>query len=116
MADNNIITLDIYEDEDMEVLKRTATAHYRKIGYGTMRKIVQMAEAQGMDGTDPRAAKILTDYYGAVDRILQRVFPDVTPEEWDCVPQDEINRVIPLIVKYMQTDVASIPTAGDEKN
>lgn len=116
MTDNNIITLDIYEDEDMEVLKRTATAHYRKIGYGTVRKIVRIAEAQHMDATDPEAAEIIADYYGAVDRVLQRVFPDVTPEEWDCIPQEDINRVIPQIINQMRKDVSSIPTTGDEKN
>ena len=115
MADNNIITLDIYEDEDMEVLKRTATAHYAKIGYGTMRKIVRIVEAKD-DPTSPKSAEIVSDYYAAVDRILRRVFPDVTPEEWDCVPQEDINEVIPKIIASMRKDVGSIPTSGDEKN
>ena len=116
MADNNIITLDIYEDEDMEVLKRTATAHYRKIGYGTIRKIVRVAEAQHMDAHDPATAESISDYYGAVDRVLHRVFPDITEEEWDCIPQEDINRVIPQIIQQMQKDVSSIPTTGNEKN
>ena len=116
MTDNNIITLDIYEDEDMEVLKRTATAHYRKIGYGTVRNIVRIAEAQQMDETDPKAAEIIADYYGAVDRVLHRVFPDITREEWYCIPEEDISKVIPRIISQMRKDVSSIPTTGDEKN
>ena len=111
----SIITLDIYEDEDMEVLKRTATAQYVKIGYGTIRKIIRIVEAQDK-ANDPKAAQIIADYYDSIDRVLRRVFPDVTPEEWDCVPQEEINKVIPKIIAAMQKDVGRIPTTGDEKN
>ena len=115
MADNNILTLDIYEDEDLEVLKRTAVGLKTRISFGTIRKLAQLFEAA--DAND--SAAVLAAVGGSWNRvthILEKAFPDITEDEWDCVAVGEVVKVLLQIMSSMSDSVHRIPTSGDEKN
>ena len=64
-----IITLDIYEDEDFEVLKRTATAKNRKIGYGLIMKLVELMDFKGVeDLNNEEALPVVLSSYRSITR------------------------------------------------
>lgn len=115
MANKNILQLDIYEDEDLEVLKRTATGLTTRISFGTIRKLAQLFEAA--DAND--SAAVLAAVGGSWQRvihILEKAFPDITEEEWDCVAVADVVKVLLQIMTSMSSAVKAIPTSGDEKN
>lgn len=112
-----IITLDIYEDEDFEVLKRTATAKNRKIGYGLIMKLVELMDFKGVeDLNNEEALPVVLSSYRSINKVLRRVFPDVTDDEWDCVTREDVMKAVGQIIAYMGSEVATIPTTGDPKN
>lgn len=111
-----IITLDIYENEDLEVLKRTATGATCSLSFGTVRKLMNLFTIDTAKDDSADIMATVAASWESVQSILGRMFPDITPEEWDCVALEDVVAVVLQVVKAVGKQVVSIPTSGTEKN
>ena len=111
-----IIKLDIYENEDLEVLKRTATGATRSLSFGTVRKLMNLFTIDAAKDDSAEIMATVAASWESVQSILGRMFPDITPEEWDCVALEDVVAVVLQVVKAVGKQVVSIPTSGTEKN
>ena len=106
------IKLTIY-NEDMETVKKECTANMVKVPFGLIRKLMNLFNVENLQDTTQILDIIMTSWEDVI-KLLGRIFPDVTEEEWDYVDTSELMRVILSLVKYVFAEMVKIPT--DPKN
>ena len=106
------IKLTIY-NEDMETVKKECTANMVKVPFGLVRKLMNLFKVENLQDTTQILDIIMTSWEDVI-KLLGRIFPDVTEEEWDDVDTSELMRVILSLVKYVFAEMVKIPT--DPKN
>lgn len=106
------IKLTIY-NEDMETVKKECTANMVKVPFGLIRKLMNLFKVENLQDTTQILEIIMTSWED-VTKLLWRIFPDVTEEEWDYVDTSELMRVILSLIKYVFAEMVKIPT--DPKN
>ena len=106
------IKLTIY-NEDMETVKKECTANMVKVPFGLVRKLMNLFNVENLQDTTQILDIIMTSWEDVI-KLLGRIFPDVTEEEWDYVDTSELMRVILSLVKYVFAEMVKIPT--DQKN
>ena len=106
------IKLTIY-NEDMETVKKECTANMVKVPFGLVRKLMNLFKVENLQDTTQILDIIMTSWEDVI-KLLGRIFPDVTEEEWDYVDTSELMRVILSLVKYVFAEMVKIPT--DPKN
>ena len=106
------IKLTIY-NEDMETVKKECTANMVKVPFGLVRKLMNLFKVENLQDTTQILDIIMTSWED-VTKLLGRIFPDVTEEEWDYVDTSELMRVILSLIKYVFAEMVKIPT--DPKN
>ena len=106
------IKLTIY-NEDMETVKKECTANMVKVPFGLVRKLMNLFKVENLQDTTQILDIIMTSWEDVI-KLLGRIFPDVTEEEWDYVDTSELMRVILSLVKYVCAEMVKIPT--DPKN
>ena len=106
------IKLTIY-NEDMETVKKECTANMVKVPFGLVRKLMNLFNVENLQDTTQILDIIMTSWEDVI-KLLGRIFPDVTEEEWDYVDTSELMRVILSLVKYVFAEMVKIPT--DPKN
>lgn len=106
------ITLKVYE-EDMITVKKKCTAEMVKIPFGTIRKLMQLFNVDSASDTSA-IMNIVMGSWTSVISILDRIFPDITEEDWDTVDTKELIQVIYQLLKNVAAEFMSIPT--DPKN
>lgn len=106
------IKLTIY-NEDMETVKKECTANMVKVPFGLIRKLMNLFKVENLQDTTQILDIIMTSWED-VTKLLWRIFPDVTEEEWDYVDTSELMRVILSLIKYVFAEMVKIPT--DPKN
>ena len=106
------IKLTIY-NEDMETVKKECTANMVKVPFGLIRKLMNLFKVENLQDTTQILDIIMTSWEDVI-KLLGRIFPDVTEEEWDYVDTSELMRVILSLVKYVFAEMVKIPT--DPKN
>ena len=106
------IKLTIY-NEDMETVKKKCTANMVKVPFGLIRKLMNLFKVENLQDTTQILEIIMTSWED-VTKLLWRIFPDVTEEEWDYVDTSELMRVILSLIKYVFAEMVKIPT--DPKN
>ena len=106
------IKLTIY-NEDMETVKKECTANMVKVPFGLIRKLMNLFKVENLQDTTQILDIIMTSWEDVI-KLLGRIFPDVTEEEWDYVDTSELRRVILSLVKYVFAEMVKIPT--DPKN
>ena len=106
------IKLTIY-NEDMETVKKECTANMVKVPFGLVRKLMNLFKVENLQDTTQILDIIMTSWEDVI-KLLGRIFPDVTEEEWDYVDTSELMRVILSLVRYVFAEMVKIPT--DPKN
>ena len=106
------IKLTIY-NEDMETVKKECTANMVKVPFGLIRKLMNLFKVENLQDTTQILDIIMTSWKDVI-KLLGRIFPDVTEEEWDYVDTSELMSVILSLVKYVFAEMVKIPT--DPKN
>ena len=106
------IKLTIY-NEDMETVKKECTANMVKVPFGLVRKLMNLFKVENLQDTTQILDIIMTSWEDVI-KLLGRIFPDVTEEEWDYVDTSELMRVILSLVKYVFAEMVKIAT--DPKN
>ena len=106
------IKLTIY-NEDMETVKKECAANMVKVPFGLIRKLMNLFKVENLQDTTQILDIIMTSWEDVI-KLLGRIFPDVTEEEWDYVDTSELMRVILSLVKYVFAEMVKIPT--DPKN
>lgn len=116
MADNTVLTLSIYEDEDMTVIRETKAGMLRKIPFGVVRDIAALFD---LDKDQADTAKILatiTTAWKDVTHILDRVFPGMTEDDWNHVDTEEVIRVLYTIIQEAMKSLLKVPVKNSEGN
>ena len=106
------IKINVYE-EDMKTVKKEVSAELIEIPFGTIRKFMDLFDVENLEDTT-KILTIVAKSWKDVVRILNRVFPDMTEEDWDGVSTKELLQVIIKVLKFAFADILKIPT--DEKN
>lgn len=106
------IKLTVYE-ADMETVKKECTANMVKVPFGLIRKLMKLFNVEKLDDTTQILNTIMNSWED-VTGLLDRIFPDVSAEDWDCVDTKELVKVIYSLVKYTFKEMLNIPT--DPKN
>ena len=81
------IKLTIY-NEDMETVKKECTANMVKVPFGLVRKLMNLFKVENLQDTTQILDIIMTSWEDVI-KLLGRIFPDVTEEEWDYVDTSE---------------------------
>lgn len=106
------ITLKVYE-EDMATVKKECKAEMVKIPFGTIRKLMQLFNVDNIDDTSAIMGIVMTSWTNVIS-ILDKVFPEVSEEDWDTVDTKELIQVVYQLLKNVAVEFMSIPT--DPKN
>lgn len=105
MAD---IRLNIYED-DMSTVAEVVEANLIKISFGTVRKLMGLFGATSTDNK-VELLNVVVACWDDLIKILDRVFPGMTEDDWDHVAVDELAGAIWLMLKSIGAEIAKIPT------
>ena len=106
------IKLKVY-DEDMETVKKECAASTVKIPFGLVRKLMNLFKVETLEDST-QILNIVMDSWDEVTALLDRIFPDVDPEDWDYVDIGELVRVIYSLLKCALAELLIVPT--DPKN
>lgn len=109
MAD---ITLNVYEN-DFITVKKTAHAQLVKVPFGAVRKLMSLLNVENLSDTK-QILNVALSSWDSIVSILDRVFPDIEPEEWDYVDTKELVQVLFNLLKFGTSEILTIPT--DPKN
>lgn len=92
----NEIKVNVYDDNG-EVVK-TCSANVVKIRFGTIRAIMKVLNIESVNDT-AELLKAVYDAWGQLVKLLNDCFPEMTEEEWDSVPVNEVYSVVLQILK-----------------
>lgn len=105
------LILNVYDDNDNIV--KTSEAKLIDLRFGTIRSLMELLKVDDIDDT----AELLKTVYGAWSQIigiLNRVFPDMTEEDWENIKLSELLPILVVILKSSFVQILSIPS--DSKN
>ena len=106
------IKINVY-DEDFTTVKKEVSAEVVNIPFGVVRKFMNLFQIKDFNDT----ATILNTIAGSweqITKLLSRIFPDMTEEDWDGVDMKELLSVVTSVLKYSFGEMLNIPV--DEKN
>lgn len=117
MADNTLITLTIYEDEDLTVVREVKAGVLRKIPFGVVRRLSSLLSLDYAAEDAMAILPTLLHSWNDVCHILDRVFDGMTEDDWDRVDTSEVLKVILVIAKESIKSIKRIPVQeNQEKN
>lgn len=105
------LILNVYDEKD-DIVK-TSEAKLIDLRFGTIRSLMELLNVDDIDDT----SQLLKTVYGAwaqITNILDRVFPDMTEEDWENVKLTELLPILMIILKSSFAQILSIP--NDSKN
>lgn len=103
----NEIIVNVYDDNN-EVVK-TYTASVAKIKFGTIRAIMALLNVERVNDTS-ELLKTVYAAWGQLVRLLNNCFPEMTEEEWDNVPVEEVYLVVMQILRSSFAQMGQIKT------
>ena len=104
------IVINVYDDNGNVV--KTSEAQKVKFKFGQIRAIMELLNIEDV----PDTVTLMRVIYNAWDqliRVLDECFIDMTYEDWENVPVDELIPAVFEIVRYSFSEMMNIPT---EKN
>lgn len=117
MADNTAITLTIYEDEDLTVVRETKIGILRKIPFGVVRRLSSLLALDYAADDPMEILPVILRSWNDVCHILDRVFQGMTDDDWDRVDTSDVLRAILIIAKEAMKSIKKIPVKdSDAKN
>ena len=105
------IVLKVYED-DMETVKKECVAATVKVPFGLIRKLMKLFDVETLEDTT-QILNVVLKSWEDVTALLDRIFPDISEEDWDYVDTNELVRAIFKLLKFALAEMIKIPT---EKN
>lgn len=112
METSDKITLNVYE-ADMATVKKVCTAEMVAIPFGTIRKLMKLFNVDKTENTAD-ILQIVASSWDSVTSVLDRMFPEMTENDWDTVDIKELVAVIYKLLKFALKEIMTIPT--DSKN
>lgn len=107
-----IIKLNVYED-DMKTVKKEVAAEMVEIPFGIIRKFMAVFKIKDFNDTSTILNTVAASWE-QITRLLNRVFPNMTEDDWDGVNTKELLTVVTTVLKYSFGEMLNIPV--DEKN
>ena len=106
----DLIRIKVYDDDD-KVIKEVE-ANIVDIRMGTIRKLFALA---GIEEVEDMASmlKMVNQAWGSLTKILDKIFPNMTEEDWDGV---KINELFPIVVRIVKRSLGAIGNIPIEKN
>jgi hypothetical protein len=105
------IRLNVYDDDDKII--KTSEAQIIDLRYGVIRNIMELLNVDDIDDTS-ELLKTVYSAWSQITKILGKVFPEMTDEDWENVKLSELIPILVLILKSSFTQILSVPT--DSKN
>lgn len=102
------IKLNVYR-ADMETVKKKCAANTIKLPFGFIRKMMKLFDIDNLEDST-QILNVVTQSFDEAKELLERIFPDITEEEWDYVDTKELVDAIFLIMKSALSEMLSIPT------
>lgn len=106
------IEINVYE-KDMVTVKKQVKAEVVTIPFGVIRKFMSLFDLKDLDDTGA-ILNVVTGSWSELETLLDRIFPDMTEEDWDGVDTKELIQVVMKVLKYAFSEILNIPV--DEKN
>lgn len=100
------LTINIYDDDDKIVKK--AKANTVDLRMGQVSAIMELLDAENME-TSQDLMNIVNKAWKQLVKILSKIFPDVTEEEWDNVKLSELLPVLVMIIRASFSEMMKIP-------
>lgn len=107
------LKINIYDENDNII--RTSEAQVIDLRFGVVRRLMELLKVDDINNT----AELLKTVMGAWNQlttILNKVFPDVTDEDWDNVKLSELIPVLMIILKSSFVQMLAIPADNESKN
>lgn len=106
----DLIRIKVYDDDD-KVIKQVE-ARIVDIRMGTIMKLFALA---GIDEVEDMASmlKMVSGAWGSLTKILGKIFPDMTDDDWDGV---KINELLPVVIKIIKQSLGALGNIPQEKN
>lgn len=105
------LILNVYNEND-EIIK-TSEARFINLRFGTVRSLMELLNVDNIEDTSQLLKKVY-EAWDQITKVLQKVFPDLTEEDWDGVKLSELLPIVIAILKNSFTQILSIPS--DSKN
>lgn len=106
------IKINVYDD-NMTTVKKEVAAEVITIPFGVVRRFMNLFQIKSLDDT-ATILHVVAESWEQITKLLDRIFPDMTEEDWDGVNMQELLTVIATVLKYAFSEMLNIPV--DEKN
>lgn len=106
------IKINVYES-DMKTVKKEVAAEVVAIPFGVIRKFMAMFKIKDFNDTSTILNTVATSWE-QITTLLDRIFPDMSEEDWNGVDMKELLTVVTTVLKYAFSEMLNIPV--DEKN
>ena len=107
------IKLNIYDDD--ENIIKTVNAHLAKIRMGSIRSLMRVVKIEEAETTKDVLATV-SKAWDKIEKIIDKMFPDLTEEDWDGVDALELAFVVYKVIRFGAGKLDQIPLEDDEKN
>ena len=108
---SDTLTLNIYDDKDNVI--KTVNAKKTDLEFGIVRRMMELFQVDNLED-NIQIFKMLYEAWEPITHLLNRIFPDVGPEDFDHV---KIKELVPVVMEILMYSVAEIlESIGDSKN
>ena len=106
------IKINVYEN-DMKTVKKEVAAEVVEIPFGIIRKFMALFDLENLEDTGA-VLNVISRSWKEVQTLLDRIFPNMTEDDWDGVSTKELVKVVIEVLKFAFGEILNIPV--DEKN
>ncbi len=98
-------------DEDDNVVKE-CTAHTVDIKFGQISAIMELVDVENIDN-NAELLKTVHRAWKQLKKILGRIFPDMTEDDWDYI---SVKELLPVVVSILKDSFREMMTIPKSKN
>ena len=104
------LKITVYDDDDKVV--KECIAHTVDIRFGQISAIMELVDVENINDS-MELLKTVRRAWKQIVKILSKVFPDMTDEDWDNV---SIKELVPVVVKILKNSINEMLAIPKEKN
>lgn len=105
------LKIKVYDDDD-NVIKE-CKAQTVDIRFGQVSAIMELVDVENVDDTG-ELLKVVNSAWKQLKKILSKVFPDMTEDDWENVSVKELLPVVVAILKDSFREMLTIPKSKNE--
>lgn len=105
------LKIKVYDDDD-NVIKE-CKAQTVDIRFGQVSAIMELVDVENVDDTG-ELLKVVNSAWKQLKKILSKVFPDMTDDDWENVSVKELLPVVVAILKDSFREMLTIPKSKNE--